>query len=186
MSRPAVLARPIAWARARDPNGRFVRRAARAAVVIPVAFAIGSEVVGDPQFATFAAFGAFALLLFVEFRGPRRARISSYALLGVVGAALITLGTLALRPAWLSVASMAVVGFAALYAGVISSVIAAGGRAALLTFILPVMLPGDVSDLPARLAGWAVAWALAVPVAVFVWPPDEQDVLRARTADLCQ
>lgn len=186
MSGPAVPARLVAWARARDPNGRFVRRAARAAAVIPVAFAIGAEVVGDPQFATFAAFGAFALLLFVEFRGPRRARISSYALLGVVGAALITLGTLALRPAWLSVASMAVVGFAVLYAGVISSVIAAGGRAALLTFILPVMLPGDVSDLPARLAGWAVAWALAVPVAVFVWPPDEQDVLRARTADLCQ
>ncbi|HEY7174671.1 MAG TPA: FUSC family protein, partial [Micromonosporaceae bacterium] len=81
---------------------------------------------------------------------------------------------------------MAVVGFLVLYSGVISSVIAAGSRAALLTFILPVMLPGDLSDLPMRLAGWGTAVAISVPVAVFVWPPHDQNVLRARAADMCR
>src|SRR5262249_24696536 len=124
------------WLQSRDPTGRFLRRAVRAAVVIPSAFAIGAEVVGNAQFATFAAFGSFALLLFVEFRGPTTARLGSYGLLAIAGAAFVTLGTLTLRPAWLSVVSMAVIGFVVLYSGVISSVIAAGSRAALLTFIL--------------------------------------------------
>src|SRR6187551_2427171 len=135
-------------------DGRLLRRALRAAVAIPATFAIGSELVGNAQTATFAAFGSFALLLFADFRGSRPARFSSYGLLGVVGAAFIALGTLVLNPDWLAVASMAVVSFLVLYAGVVSSVIAAGGRAALLTFILPVMLPGTWADLPDRLFGW--------------------------------
>lgn len=173
------------WLRSRDPNGRLLRRALRAAVVIPATFAIGSELVGNAQTATFAAFGSFALLLFVEFRGSRSARLGSYGLLGAVGVAFIALGTLVLSPGWLAVASMALVSFLVLYAGVVSSVIAAGGRAALLTFILPVMLPGTEADLPDRLFGWAIALAIAVPVAVFVWPPDDQNVLRKRAAELC-
>ena len=99
--------------------------------------------------------------------------------------AFISLGTLVLNPDWLAVVSMAVVSFLVLYAGVVSSVIAAGGRAALLTFILPVMLPGTAADLPDRLLGWAIAVAISVPVAVFVWPPDDQNVLRKRAAALC-
>src|ERR1700742_1995355 len=125
------------WLRTHDPNGRSARRAVRAAVVSPVTFAMGSEIVGNAQTATFAAFGSFAPLLFVDFRGSRSARLSSYGLLGVVGVAFIALGTLVLNPDWLAVLSMAVVSFLVLYAGVGSSVIAAGGRAALLTFILP-------------------------------------------------
>jgi uncharacterized membrane protein YccC len=175
----------VTWVRGRDPTGRSARRALRAAVVIPVNFAIGSEIVGNAQTATFAAFGSFALLLFVEFRGSRSARLGSYGLLGVVGVAFIALGTLVLNPDWLAVLSMAVVSFLVLYAGVVSSVIAAGGRAALLTFILPVMLPGTAADLPNRLLGWGIAVAISVPVAVFVWPPDDQNVLRKRAAALC-
>jgi uncharacterized membrane protein YccC len=179
------MSRIFDWLRSRDPNGRLLRRALRAAVVIPANFAIGSELVGNAQTATFAAFGSFALLLFVEFRGSRSARLSSYGLLGAVGVAFIALGTLVLNPDWLAVVSMAVVSFLVLYAGVVSSVIAAGGRAALLTFILPVMLPGTAADLPDRLLGWAIAVGISVPVAVFVWPPNDQNVLRKRTAALC-
>jgi uncharacterized membrane protein YccC len=175
----------VTWLRTRDPTGRSARRALRAAVVSPVTFAIGSEIVGNAQTATFAAFGSFALLLFVDFHGSRSARLGSYGLLGVVGVAFIALGTLVLNPDWLAVLSMAVVSFLVLYAGVVSSVIAAGGRAALLTFILPVMLPGTAADLPDRLLGWGIAVAISVPVAVFVWPPDDQNVLRKRAAELC-
>jgi uncharacterized membrane protein YccC len=176
----------LAWLRSRDPNGRALRRAIRPTVVIPIVFAIGSQVIGDAQLATFAAFGSFALLIFVDFRGNRRARINSYLLLGITGAVFITLGTLVRTPPWLAVVSMAVVAFLVLYAGAVSSVIAAAGRAALLTFILPVMIPAPISALPMRLAGWGIALAVAVPVAVFVWPPDEVNVLRKSTVEMCR
>jgi len=181
-----TVKRLVDWLKSRDPDGRLARRAVRPAIVGPVAFAIGAEVIGNAQLATFAAFGTFALLFFVDFRGSRSARIASYAMLGVAGVALIALGTLVLKPSWLAVTSMAVVAFIILYAGVVSSVIAAASRAALLTFILPVMLPGAISDLPERLAGWGIAVALCVPVAILVWPPNDQNVLRAKTSALCR
>lgn len=180
------MSRFVRWLRSRDPNGRLLRRAVRAAVVIPIAFAIGSQVIGNAQVATFAAFGSFALLLFVDFGGSRPARLSSYALLGVTGVAFIALGTVVLELSWLAVIAMAIVAFLVLYAGVVSSVIASAGRAALLTFILPVMLPGTAADLPRRLAGWGIAVAISIPVAVFVWPPDDHNVLRKRAADMCR
>src|SRR5215468_9501826 len=176
----------LAWLRSRDPNGRALRRAIRPTVVIPAVFAVGSQVIGNAQLATFAAFGSFALLIFVDFRGNRQARFNSYLLLGVTGVAFIALGTVLRTPAWLAVVSMAVVGFLVLYAGAVSSVIAAAGRAALLLFILPVMIPAPVSALPMRLAGWGIALAVAVPVAIFVWPPDEVNVLRKNTGEMCR
>jgi uncharacterized membrane protein YccC len=167
-------------------KGPTVRRALRAAVVVPSAFAIGSQVIGNAQTATFSAFGAFALLLFVEFPGNRAARFAEFALLGITGVVLIVIGTFLAKPAWLAVVAMAVIGFVVLFAGVVSSVTAAAGRAALLTFILPVMLPGSTSDIPARLFGWAIAVGIAVPVALYIWPPQEQNQLRTRAAATCQ
>ncbi len=89
-------------------------------------------------------------------------------------------------PDWLAVVAMALVGFAVLFAGSVSSTTASAGQAALLTFILPVLVPGPMSVIPQRLAGWGIACAVCIPVALFVWPPSDQNVLRARTAELCR
>ncbi|HEY1486486.1 MAG TPA: FUSC family protein [Micromonosporaceae bacterium] len=175
----------VRWLAAKDPHFSASKRALRAAVVIPLNFAIGSEVVGNAQVATLAAFGSFALLLFVEFPGGRGARAGAYGLLALTGAILVTLGTLLSAPAWLAVASMAVVGFLVLFAGVVSSIIAAAGRAALLTFILPVMLGGHADQIPPRLLGWGIACAVAIPAALFVWPPQDQNRLRVQAAAMC-
>jgi uncharacterized membrane protein YccC len=174
------------WYRARDPGWFAVRRAARAAVVMPIAFAIGSQVVGNAQVATFAAFGAFALMLFVNFNGDLASRAGGYFGLLIVGAAVITLGTELATPDWLAVVAMGVGAFVLLFAGVVSSLISGGTQAVLLAFILAVMLPGTRSDVPNRLAGWGIAAALAVPVALFVWPSRDQDRLRLRAAALCR
>ena len=176
----------LRWWRARDPGGYALRRAIRAAVVVPLNFAIGSQLIGQAPVATFAAFGSFALLLFANFPGGRATLAGSYATLAVAGAVLVTLGTLVATPDWLAVASMVVVAFVVLFAGVVSSVINGGTQAALLAFILAVMLPGTRADLPLRLAGWGLAVAVAVPVAVFVWPPAEQTTLRRRASQLCR
>ena len=67
------------WRRARDPHWFALRRAVkRAAVVVPTNFAIGAEVVGNAQVATFAAFGSFALLLFANFTGGLATRAGAY------------------------------------------------------------------------------------------------------------
>jgi uncharacterized membrane protein YccC len=172
--------------RARDPNWFGLRRAARAAVVVPAVFAIGSQVIGDAQVATFAAFGSFALLLFVNFAGGPAARAGGYLGLALAGAVLIAVGTELATPDWLAVAAMGVIAFCVLFAGVISSMISGATQAALLASILAVMLPGSRSDLPERLAGWGIAAAVAIPVALFVWPPRDRDELRLRAAQLCR
>ena len=172
--------------RARDPMGYALHRAIRAAVVIPAVFAFTFEAIGNPQLATFAAFGGFSLLLFVDFPGNWTGRLTSYVMLGITGVVLIVLGTLASRSSWLAVGAMVVVGFAVLFAGTLSVSIAAAGRAALLVFILPVSLPGNASDIAPRLAGWGIAAAVAIPAAMLVWPPTEHNNLRRYAADTCR
>ncbi len=184
---PTASARIARWRAqlSRDLHSYAARKAARAAIVVPAAFAIGSQLIGGAQLAVFTAFGSFALLLFVDFPGTRGARTSAYTFLAITGAALIVAGSVLAHPDWLAVVSMAVVTFLVLFAGVISSTIAGAGRAALLTFILPVMLPGTTADIPDRLAGWAIACAIAIPAALFIWPPQEQNRLRMQAAATC-
>ena len=99
---------------------------------------------------------------------------------------MITVGSLVASPDWLAVVAMAVISFGVLFAGVVSSVINAGVQAALLSFILAVLLPGGRTYLPDRLLGWLIACVVSIPVALFVWPPADQDVLRQRAARLCR
>lgn len=172
--------------RARDPDLYALHRAVRVAVVMPSAFAFSFEVIGNPTLATFAAFGCFAMLLFVDFPGNWSGRLTGYLMLAVAGAVLITLGTLASRDTWFAAIGMTVIGFAVLFAGALSASIAAASRAALLLFILPVTLPGGPADIAPRLAGWGIAVAVAVPVAMLVWPPREHDDLRRYASDTCR
>jgi hypothetical protein len=132
----------IAWIRARDPGLRALRRAGRTAIVMPAMFAIGDRVIGNPNVATFAAFGSFAMLLLVDFTGPMRERLQAQAALSVVCGALVCLGTLASSSEGLGALAMALVGFAVLFAGVVSSVLASATTSLLLAFILPVSLAG--------------------------------------------
>ena len=163
----------------------MVLRAVRCAIAIPLSFFVGQKVIGGDQVALFASFGGFALLVFAEFPGDRAARAASYVMLGLVGGALITLGTLLAEPEWLAVISMFVVGTAVLFVGVLSAALAGAGRAALLTFILPVTIPVDASDIPERLTGWSVACAICIPAALYLFPPTDHDDLRRRAARVC-
>lgn len=173
------------WFDAHDPGGVARAKGVKAAVVVTVGLAIGLQL-GRPTIATFAAFGGIALLLLTELPGNRSARLGSYLLLTVVGAVFITVGTLASTTGWLAVASMFVVGFGVLFSGVVSAAINGAGRAALLTYILPVCLVAPPSEIPDRLTGWALAAAMAIPAAVFWWPPRQHEALRAAAADACR
>jgi uncharacterized membrane protein YccC len=168
-----------------DPGLFSLKRAARAAIVVPAVFAFSDLVIRDEDTTLFAAFGSIAILAFTNFGGPWRTRLTAYLALAVAGAALITLGTLCSQTPWLAVAATAVVGFAILFTGVISAYFAAAGFAALLLFVIPVAIPGPPSAIPARLEGWALAAAAGTCAVMLLWPSQPADKLRAGAARAC-
>jgi uncharacterized membrane protein YccC len=168
-----------------DPGLFSLKRAARAAIVMPCVFAFADKVINDPETAMFAAFGSFALLVLADFSGSRRARLAAYLSLAGAGAVLIVLGTLCSRSPWIAAAAMALVAFAILYSAVINGYFAAGGTAAMLTFLLPVNLPASPAVIPARLEGWALAASVGICAVMFLWPEPSEDKLRAAIARAC-
>jgi uncharacterized membrane protein YccC len=168
-----------------DPGLFALKSAARAAIVMPAVFAFADKVIRDPQVATFSAFGSFAMLLLADFGGSRRARLRAYLALAAAGAVLIVLGTLCSRNPWVAAGAMAVVGFVILFSGVINGYFAAGGTAAMLTFVLPVNLPASPAVIPARLEGWALAAAAGICAQMLLWPARPRDKLRTSIVGAC-
>ena len=180
------MSRALRWLRRRDHDLVALRRAGRAAIVLPAMFALGEEVIGNPVVATFAAFGSFAMLLLVDFGGPLRARLQAEAALAVVGCAFICIGTLASRSVWLATATMGLIGFLVIFAGVLSSMLAAATPALLLALILPVSLAAPLSTLGDRVAGWGLAAGAALVAISVLWPAPAHDPLRAAAAAACR
>jgi uncharacterized membrane protein YccC len=176
----------VGWLAAHDRGLSALRRAGRTAIVLPIAFAVGDKVIGNPELATFAAFGSFAMLLLVDFGGPMRERLTAEAALALACAVLICAGTLASRNPWLAAAAMALVAFAVLFAGVVSSVLAGASTTLLLAFILPVSLAGSASTIPDRLAGWGMASAAALVAIWVLWPAPARDPLRGAAVTACR
>ncbi|HEY0999642.1 MAG TPA: hypothetical protein VGD83_08390, partial [Streptosporangiaceae bacterium] len=177
---------PVRWLGQRDRGFAALRRATRAAIIMPAMFALGDKVIGNPQLATFAAFGSFAMLLLVDFGGSMAERFQAQAALAVTGGVFVCLATLASQTVWLAAVAMAVVGFGVIFAGVISSVLAGATTALLLAFILPVSLAAPASAVPDRLAGWAMAGGVALVATTFLWPAPARDRLRGPAAAACR
>ena len=177
---------PLRWLGQRDRGFAALRRATRAAIIMPAMFALGDKVIGNPQVATFAAFGSFAMLLLVDFGGPMAERLQAEAALAVTGGVFVCLATLASRTAWLAAVAMAVAGFGVIFAGVVSSVLAGATTALLLAFILPVSLAVPASAVPGGLAGWGMAGGAALVAVALLWPAPARDRLRGAAAAACR
>ena len=177
---------PVRWLGQRDRGFAALRRATRTAIIMPAMFALGDKVIGNPQLATFAAFGSFAMLLLVDFGGPMAERLQAEAALAVTGGVFVCLATLASQTAWLAAVAMAVVGFGVIFAGVVSSVLAGATTALLLAFILPVSLAAPASAVPDRLAGWGMAGGVALVATALLWPAPARDRLRGAAAAACR
>jgi uncharacterized membrane protein YccC len=174
------------WLRGRDPGYGALRRAARTALIMPAMFALGDKVIGNPVLGTFAAFGSFAMLLLVDFSGSIKDRLLDQAALGIACALLICLATLASPTTWVAATAMAVVAFGVLFAGVVSSVLAAATTPLLLSFILPVSLAGSASSIPDRVAGWGLAAAASLVAIAVLWPSPARNPVRAAAIAACR
>ncbi|MFJ9542500.1 FUSC family protein [Streptomyces sp. NPDC101225] len=170
----------------RDPGLLALRRSGRAAIVAAGLFAIAVEVIGNDTMAVFAAFGAIALLLFADLGGSPRDRLALQGMLTAAGATLVCIGTLASRTVWLAALMAALVAFAVLFAGVVSSVLAGSSTALLASFILAVTLPGGPGTIPERLVGYLMAGAASLVAVTLLWPAPTRDPLRRSAARSCR
>ena len=57
------------WLQRHDPGYGALRRAGRAAILMPAMFAFTDKVIANPVMSYFVAFGSFAMLLLVDFAG---------------------------------------------------------------------------------------------------------------------
>jgi uncharacterized membrane protein YccC len=145
-------------------------RALRTTLVVPGLFALTYKVIGNPQMATFAAFGGFATLVMAAFGGTRRDKAVAHLGLALVGSVLLVIGTAVNSSTALAALVTLPVAFAVLFAGVAGPNVASAGTAALLAFVLPAASPGTMDMVPSRLAGWWIA-SVAGTAAVLLLSP---------------
>ena len=153
---------------------------------MPALFALGSEVVGNPGVATFAAFGSFAMLLLADFGGTLGERLAAQVSLVAIGCVLIAVATLVSRNPLAAALAMFVVGFLVLFAGVVSSALAAASTSILLSFILPVATPAGPEAIPDRLLGWLLAGVVSLFAVTLLWPAPRSEPLRDAAAEACR
>jgi uncharacterized membrane protein YccC len=158
----------------RDPGYGALRRAIRAAIVIPLAFAFADLVLREPQMVIFVMFGCFSLLVISDFGGMRRPRAIAYLAATLVGAALVALGTLVSSSAWLAAGVMFVVGFAISFSRIFGGYVAAANIGMLLAFVIAVTIPAPADAIAARIGGWAIAGLISTAAAVALWPRFER------------
>ena len=138
---------------AHDPGHASLRRGLRAGLVVPLLlgaatlFSIGQPLV------TFLVFGAMALLVFADFGGSARPRVTAYALAGLAGLPLIVIGTLASASVWIAAAASAILGFVLSGMGVLGGYFLNSQTALMLAFVLAVTNAASVDVLPARMLG---------------------------------
>jgi uncharacterized membrane protein YccC len=168
-----------------DPDFAALRRATRAAVVIPPVFAFSLLVLHGGQNVIFAVFGCFALLVMSDFGGQRPARALAYLTATLVGAGLVALGTLASASAGVAPAVMLAFGFAIAFSRVFGGYVAAAQTGILLSFVIAVSVPAPAGAIPARVGSWVMAGIISTLAGAFLWPRFERVALRKQAASSC-
>jgi uncharacterized membrane protein YccC len=154
-------------------------RALRVTLVMPALFALTSQVIGNLQMATFAAFGSFATLLFANFGGNRRDKLVAHTILAVAGSVLIVIGTAAsFNTAVVAVVTVPVT-FCVLFSGAFGPNAASGATAALVAYVLPASSRAPFSVVPDRLAGWWLASVCGTVAVLVLSPRPPGDRIRA-------
>src|SRR5438132_5434611 len=168
-----------------DPGFAALRRAARAAIVIPPVLAFTIFVLHGGQNVIFPVFGCFARLVMSDFGGQRSARAVAYLTGTAVGAWRLPLGTLVSLSAGLAAAVMFVVGLAIAFSRVVGGYLAAAQTGMLLSFVIAVSIPASASAIPARVGGWVMAGLISTLAGVVLWPRFERVMLRKQAAKAC-
>lgn len=166
----------------RDPGFAALRRAARAAIIIPPAFAFTDLLLREAQILIFVVFGCFSLLVISDFGGLRRPRALAYLTATLAGAVLVALGTLVSSSPWLAALVMLVVGFAISFGRIFGGYVAAASIGLILSFVVAVTIPASPDLIPARVGGWVMAGLVSTFAAVALWPRFERVMMHGDAA----
>jgi uncharacterized membrane protein YccC len=150
---------------------------------MPALFAFSLHGLANPQFALFAAFGSFSTMAMADFIGPRRSRFVAYLVLTLLGSVLIVIGTALSNTLWQAVVAMLAIGVALQFAAVLGGQFALGNNAAILIFVLCVMVPAGNDAILDRLGGWILACTCAAIATAVLWPRHEQRDLYLRLVE---
>jgi hypothetical protein len=150
-------------------------RSVRAAIVVPSLFALALLVFKQPELAGFAVFGTFAHQVLVDYDAGGRGRFVQSAMLTVLGAIMLSLGTFASASVWLAVSGAIAVGFLSEVPPPASGRIAPIRRALVLAFMLAVAVPAPARSVLPYLAGWLMAGIIAQPALFLIWIPLQND-----------
>ncbi len=167
-----------------DPNGTAWRRAGRATIVTPIVLAVLLPT-GHDQLTIFAVFATFALLVLGDYGGPILSRVAAYVATGLIGAALVVVGTAASSNAVAAAIVTAVVGFALTFVGVLGGYTAAVRTPLLLSLVLAASVEAPFSEMPDRVGGWLFGSALSLVAALVVWPRRDHDAVMRAAARAC-
>jgi uncharacterized membrane protein YccC len=156
------------------PDRPNLRKAGRAAIVVPCLLAFGLYVLHDDSVATYAVFGGFVALVFADYGGPPRRRAVAYATMIVLGDVVIGLGAVLATVHVLGAIGMFVVVFVATYATVFGGYTALHVAPVALAYSLSVLQPLDDLAIGDRLAGWTIGGTAALVAALVMWPTDRR------------
>jgi uncharacterized membrane protein YccC len=169
---------------AHDPGSVSLRRGLRAAVIVPLLLGAATLLAVPQSVAIFLVFGVMALLVFADFGGKTRSRVSAYILAALAGVPLIVVGTLASASVWIAVGASAVVGFVLSGFGVFGGYVLSAQSALMLAFILSVTSVAPMEAMAPRVVGWMVAGGVAVLAGWLVWPRSSHVALRGLAASV--
>src|SRR5215475_8517981 len=146
-------------------------RGVRAAIVVPVLFALALLVAREPDMAGFAVFGTFAHLVMVNYSATGGARSTECVALTLLGGVIVFVGTLVSEHLWLAVAGAVTAGFLAEWPALTKGHLVVIRPALLMAFMLAVAIPTPLQSLPPELYGWLLAGMIAQPALQLLWIP---------------
>jgi uncharacterized membrane protein YccC len=168
---------------ANDPGHRALRRAARAALILPATLFVALQLPFISQGALLAAFSCLSQTLFADFGGPKKRRLIAYLATTAAGVPLIIAGTAASTNLPASVAMAFVVALIVGLLAVLRGVIAAAQTVLLLATVL-ALTAVPVEHLWPSVAAWVFGGLVAATAAVTLWPLESTRPIQRRIADV--
>ncbi len=175
---------PLATITADGPDYVNLRKAGRAAFVMPAVLAFGTFAIGSDSFAMYACFAAFVALVFADYGGPPRRRARAYLTMIAASSVAVTLGGMLSTFPIAGVVGMFVVMFVATFATVFGGYMALHVAPVALGYSLSVLMPPDEILIPDRVAGWILGGVAAMTAALVLWPIERRTGLLQATAEL--
>lgn len=176
-------ARTALATRVHDPGHVFLRKSARAAILVPLVYWFVQSVLGWSNGALYASFATFSVLVFADLGGPMRDRFRANLLLAATGVGLVALGSVVAHWRWGTVLATFVIVFAIAYTRVLRGYFAASATAAILPFVLAATSTPSFDLVPVRCFGWGLGALAATAGAMVLWPAHPRSELRKRLAD---